>query len=797
MRTIFARGDFSTLVIACLLMLIPVLALSVSLDFSKELASQRAAWPVSLNQLIPVSLLSVIFGFLLARSHYSELLSLILSGTYSVGAIVLVQILAAPGNVFQRISSVINRFVVSVNGGLDGGTGLDPYLLVLFLSVLIWFLGHNTAWHIFRLDRVWRAILPPGIVLVLNSFYNSQFVNLDGYLILYVFLALLLIIRSHIEAREFDWYMNRITFKGDLRNWFFRAGAIVGMVMLILAWVMPTGSAEENARRFQEFLSGDVMARFMELMTKLFGSVEGQGVATADYYGGDRLTLGGAIQLGDQIVMSVQAPAPAGPRYYWKSRVFDTYSNNDWRSERQSTLEGNSSELVLTYPAFDASTRREVTQRYTMVIGASRLIYGAPQPVIIRVPVTVELDYVERATGAVDPSVIRPQKPLKQGEMYTLISSVSAATASYLRRTPANYPAWVTTRYLQLPPNISARVRNLAQSIVTQANAQTAYDRARTLEQWVRTNIKYNERPASPPAGVEFVDWVLFTSKEGYCTAYASAMIVMLRSLGIPARMAAGFSQGIWEPRAQSYIVRERDAHTWVEVYFPGAGWVEFEPTSAQQLIERPDPEALTPSPTPSPTFTATPTPSPVPTSTQSGASNPPPPTEVPQPQVTMTPTPTPTPLPTPTPAGPPPSPLNFLDLPPPVRNFFSMLLAIAGIVAVISFAAVTLLWWVEYRGLDRLGPIGRAYARLAIYARWLGIALSESNTPLERGRRIAREVPAGTRPVIKITDTYISERYAPPHDASVGEEKQAEDAWRRARRAFIIRKLRKWLRRN
>jgi len=125
------------------------------------------------------------------------------------------------------------------------------------------------------------------------------------------------------------------------------------------------------------------------------------------------------------------------------------------------------------------------------------------------------------------------------------------------------------------------------------------------------------------------------------------------------------------------------------------------------------------------------------------------------------------------------------------------VLLLLAAVITVLSFVAVGFLWWVEYRGLDSLSPVGRAYARLAIYARWLGIPLHEAQTPLERGRKIAREVPTGNRPVTSLTDMYISERYARPRDVTPDEEKFAQSAWRNARRAFLGRKIRRWLRRE
>jgi hypothetical protein len=121
-------------------------------------------------------------------------------------------------------------------------------------------------------------------------------------------------------------------------------------------------------------------------------------------------------------------------------------------------------------------------------------------------------------------------------------------------------------------------------------------------------------------------------------------------------------------------------------------------------------------------------------------------------------------------------------------------------LVAILSFIGVSLLWWVEYRGLDRLSPAARGYARLAIYARWLGISMGTTNTPMERGRRIAKEVPDGSRPVNTLTDLYIAERYAPPGRTGrrpLDEEQRVQSLWRSARRAFIQSKLRRWFNRD
>src|SRR5258706_6001733 len=138
-RTIFTPGDLWTLVVTCLLLVIPVLALTATLSISPEFLKQTGTWKVSLTQLLPVAILSVAFGFLLARSHYSEAFSLILSGIYALASIGVVQYLAAPGNPLQRVVAIVSRIYKAMTTSTETNT-LDAYLLVLFLSVLIWFL---------------------------------------------------------------------------------------------------------------------------------------------------------------------------------------------------------------------------------------------------------------------------------------------------------------------------------------------------------------------------------------------------------------------------------------------------------------------------------------------------------------------------------------------------------------------------------------------------------------------------------------------------------------------------------
>jgi transglutaminase-like putative cysteine protease len=175
---------------------------------------------------------------------------------------------------------------------------------------------------------------------------------------------------------------------------------------------------------------------------------------------------------------------------------------------------------------------------------------------------------------------------------------LSNPTIEELRAAGTEYPEWVTEKFLQLPDDLPQSIRDLAASVT--ADSDTPYDKAGAITRYLRGNIKYAPTIPKPPADADPLEWILFSHREAYCVYYASAEVVMLRSLGIPARMAVGFSQGTGtsaveglpeeaeEIAINTYTVRRNNAHAWPEVYFPGIGWVEFEPTGNQSPLDRP-----------------------------------------------------------------------------------------------------------------------------------------------------------------------------------------------------------------
>lgn len=783
-RTFFAPGDFFILIIATVLLMMPALALNA------------ANWPLDMRIILPVLVLSVVFGLLLAHSHYNEFLALIISGLYGLCFVMLTAALTEPGGLGAGVYTVVSRTITWVTDALTGGINQDDLIFTLLIAMLFWFLGYNAAWHIFRIDRVWRVILPPGLILATNSIFYDGDANLEAYAVAFLFLSMLLIVRSNLDAREWEWYVNGIRVPRNLRWQFLRAGTILALLALLVAWSIPSGDLQDRLDRFQAFLQSDPLSQLGEFWNRLFSPIETQGPATADYYGGDSLELGGAIRLGEQEVFSVSAPS--NHRYYWRSRVFDTYERGRWTPAADTRLTTPDSQLEIVNSPNTLNAREVVQQEFTMALNASRLVYTAPQPYQVNLPTRTDLRYVENR--AMNISVIRPTRVIYRGDSYTATSLMSVATANDLRSVAAIYPDWIRQLYLDAPLSITQRTAQLASQIVTEAGATTVYDKAKAIETWLRANILYNETIPQPPADRDQVDWVLFDLKQGYCEYYASAMIVMLRSLGIPARMAAGFAQGTWDADTQRYVVKERDAHTWVEVYFPGYGWIEFEPTAAQAPLNRVGDNEMIQQPTqppaasPTPTATFTPSPSPTPddsTADPQQQQEPVLPTLTP----TFTPSPTVTPVIVPTEQPPtrsePRSLLSYL-LP-------AIALALLGLLllALLAGIAVFIWWWWEWRGMRGLSPITRAYAKLERFIGLVGIQVQPQQTPDERRRHIVRGLPGAERPITAITRLYTSERYGrgPTDPLQVSKQTQVADkAWIEARRSILRRFFKRFL---
>jgi transglutaminase-like putative cysteine protease len=272
-------------------------------------------------------------------------------------------------------------------------------------------------------------------------------------------------------------------------------------------------------------------------------------------------------------------------RFYWLSRVYNVYNNGNWELTIGETTKFDPEEGELNLPSYGGRETRELT--FEPKLPAIHRLNVASQPVWVNR--TADVEAMVLPSGAIDPLTITTPKAIFNGESYEAHASVATPKADELREAVEIYPDWVLENYLQVPENISQRTRELAFRI-TEGHEST-YDKVNAITAWLRRNIRYSRETVPPPEGIERIDWFLFDYQIGFCNWYASAEILMLRIVGIPARMAVGFAHGDYLSEEAYFEVRGDDAHAWPEVYFSGYGWIEFEPTVNQPVLIRPEPE--------------------------------------------------------------------------------------------------------------------------------------------------------------------------------------------------------------
>ncbi|MCL4559397.1 MAG: transglutaminase domain-containing protein [Chloroflexi bacterium] len=477
----------------------------------------------------------------------------------------------------QRLNSLITRISIATNEVFHYQSVQDPILFLFLMALLFWLVSLISGYFLTRYGKPWQAILPAGIIMIVISHYDPGLAISGNYLAIYVFFSLLLLGRVTFLRYRAEWRAAGMVPSPGASLDIGRAALVSVVVLVMLAWTVPALAASlPPASEIWVEISkpwDNLSHRFSDAFSGLRTSIG----TVSDFYG-TSMPLGSGSRLGDGIVFTVKAsaaPAP-GVRYYWQARTYDDYQNGNWSTTVTSSQPVTPDNFDVKYPAW--SGREKVTFTFTSSVTLLSTIYTPPIPLWVSRPgQAVE---TTAADGTNDLTTLTAVPPLHAGETYTVDGWVSDPTVSELRSSGTNYPSWVLDSYLQIPNNFPSDIGALARKITQGMN--NPYDKTEAITQYLRQTITYSQIIPTPPAGQEPLQWFLFDLKQGYCNYYASAEVMMLRTLGIPARLAVGFAQGDPGSVSNTYIVRYKDSHAWPEVYFEGYGWVEFEPTVSQ-----------------------------------------------------------------------------------------------------------------------------------------------------------------------------------------------------------------------
>lgn len=276
------------------------------------------------------------------------------------------------------------------------------------------------------------------------------------------------------------------------------------------------------------------------------------------------------VDQSDRELFTVQADR----RAYWRLMSLERFTGQEWRSTGE--FSGASGDL----PHDDQVDSRRSTNRQTFRLESTGEVW---------VPAAFEVSKVSDSTAKLrwDPAagalIVDAASPNADGLVYSVASSAPAPTATDLNQAGGAVPTSIRDRYLDLPADLDKRVAETARQVTSAAASPAA--KARALEDWFRGpgGFRYSLAPRGGQSADALAEF-LFQSREGYCEQFSGAFAAMARTIGIPSRVAVGYTWGDYDAATRTFHVKGRNAHAWPEVWLAGAGWVPFEPTPGRGL---------------------------------------------------------------------------------------------------------------------------------------------------------------------------------------------------------------------
>lgn len=451
----------------------------------------------------------------------------------------------------------------------------DTGLFVVVVSVMAWHASAWLAWGIGRWRNALVAVLPLGLLLALN-------VHLDGQPLtpLWLFLGVVvaLVARTGFLRAHTDWDRRGVDYPDGLGMDWAASALVLALVIGGAARVGPLVGTPQGWRVINNWLQR-ASAQVADTTADIFADVNPPPANRQPLLA----SAANLEQIGTPLDqrpitvfwVTVSDPPPPPPEshqpnprpHYWRNAVFDTYLGAGWR---RATIRDE----LENPPTFSFDGRYSLHQRFEMEALHDEDLFAVNMPISATGEATLRFlapdgspVLVSRATTSI----------------YEVVSWATDLNADQLNAASTEYPETIRAVYLQVPETLPQRVRDLARQITS--GAATPYAKAVRLQTYLRETRPYQLDVPPPPPGQDAVDYFLFNASGGFCSYYASAMAIMLRAEGVPARVVTGYATGEFNYELNAYRVPASAAHAWVEVYFPKYGWVEFEPTSALSVL--------------------------------------------------------------------------------------------------------------------------------------------------------------------------------------------------------------------
>ena len=529
-------------------------------------------------------ILSVLVGVALAKGKVGRYTGHLIGAT--IGALFLMNAAAASISTAPSFEGRLRDLNQSVTLFIDqvivqGSRSYETSFFLLFLGALVWGAGQFAAYAVFRRHKPVPAILLAGFMLLVNVSVtiNDQYIHV----IAFVAAALVLLMRLNLLDQAREWRSRGMRDVADISGAFLRNGAAFVLVAILAATTLAANASSAPLARAWQNLDDDLLEVGYSL-NRWLGGVSGAARGPNVLFTPNQM-IRGVWESSSLPVFS--ATTSDGRGYRWRGATYDSFDGQfTWsQADTEPRFVGAGEDILAGTPdAIDP----EGDARYPVEVTVVPIDYGGDVVVGPATPVEVAHDVNVETHGVGGPFVnAKLVSGIETGVPFTVRSLVrserrqDALTGNELAAAGIEYPDWIS-RYLQVPESSSDLAQQAAQNILASlpASKRNPYHIADAIENhlWSTGGYVYNTdvRPLCP-ADQPMVDCFL-TVKQGYCEYFATAMTMMLRELGIPARYVLGYLPGR-EQQDGSWLVDRSAAHSWVEVYFPGHGWVEFDPT--------------------------------------------------------------------------------------------------------------------------------------------------------------------------------------------------------------------------
>lgn len=489
----------------------------------------------------------------------------------------------------QNGALFVDRFGGWLRAMFSGGRSQETIVFAFGLGLLSWFLSAYAGWSTFRQQKPLLGLTLMGLAITINMYFGSV---PPVWSALFVgFVAVLTAVLQYISLEQ-QWEAEAIDYSESVRTDLALYATLISVLLIGLAFLLP---GIPFTRIASSFANQPAIQQAEERLNDVFGGVNQPGSGRLASGGQGRggtlpreFLIGNPPELYETVMMQAEVftvtgngeTEPAANELlrgaHWRTMSYDIYTGSGWAISDERT-EPVAAFEALPLPQLSAQQTLYQQVNWQHDKRLTRYTIGLPQK--------FDEDVTSFWHGLND--LVRVQG---QNQQYAATSLLSTATAMDLRKTAVNeIPPTILNRYTTLPDSVPQRIHDLAEEIG--ADLANPYDQALAIENFLR-QYPYSLEVTLPSGNQDPVDYFLFDLQVGYCDYYASSMVVLARSLGLPARLGTGYLSQLPDDNGMQTIY-QINGHSWAEIYFAGYGWIEFEPTAVFPTTQGQTPEGV------------------------------------------------------------------------------------------------------------------------------------------------------------------------------------------------------------